>query len=755
LSDAYITFNAEEANTARAVFERLFPADENGAGAAEIGVLTYVDRALAGAYRDHTETYRLGLLALDRSAREQFGTRFADATPARQDDLLRAMEEGRLRGFLTPPQQAFFALLRAHCQEGLFADPAYGGNRDKLGWRTLGHPGVWLENSYEEGRSLEPVTKSGIIQSLADLGFAIGRSTQAEMEIPGYDPQKSVEPPRGRADVVLVGVGGVGGFVAPILAKAGLKVVGLEAGPWRALSDYIPDELGHTYYCRAGMGRKFMAEAPRWRTDEACPTGECSFSLGRMMNGVGGSIVHYGGWLRRFHPHHFRWRSHIVERWGERVIPAGSTVADWPVTYDELEPYYSAIEQIVGVAGDESNPFITRSRQLPMPPLRPFRLGQVFRQATEALGLHPYPAPVGVNSVPYNGFPATTYGAWSNGFGAWDGDKWHPALTSVPEALATGNFELRTHCRVLRVVTNSEGRATGVEYLDANGRRHVQEAGVVILAAYTFENVRLLFLSGDDRHPGGLGNSAGQLGKHLMIKQFAHVDGYFPDVVFNRHTGPASQATILDDFVADGFDPVAAGEFVGGATLGAENQFLPIQISRETLPPGVPGWGSAYKRHLKEWQHFGVVRIQTDALPYTSNYLDLDPDHRESTGLGLPVLRITYDLRENELRQAEFFARTAEEVLQRMGAAATWRGPSFTGAASSHDVGGCRMSDDPAQGVVDRDLRVHDTPGLYVFSGAAFPSCPGVNPTLTLWALCMLAADRLIDRLGSGEDRSA
>ncbi|MEA2585972.1 MAG: gluconate 2-dehydrogenase alpha chain, partial [Thermomicrobiales bacterium] len=622
LSTATITFNPHEARTARAIFERLFPADDHGPGASEIGVLTYVDRALAGAYRNRSETYRLGLLALDRAARDLHASPFADVPPDQQDQLLSAMEQGNLPNFDTPPQQEFFALLRAHCQEGLFADPAYGGNRDKLGWRTLGHPGVWLENSLEESQSLEPVTKGGIIQSLADVGFALSGSQRADPEIPGYDRQFSVQPPTGRADVVLVGVGGVGGYIAPILAKAGLKVVGLEAGPWRTLSDYIPDELGHTYYCRAEMGSKFMAEAPRWRTDDDCATQECSYSLGRMMNGVGGSIVHYGGWLRRFHPHHFRWRSHILERWGESSLPGGCTVADWPVTYDELERYFTAAEQTVGIAGDETNPFITRSRPLPMPPLRPFRLGQLFRQGAEALGLHSHPAPVGVNSVPYNGYPATTYGAWSNGFGAWDGDKWHPALTSVPEALATGNFQLRTHCRVLRVVTNAEGRATGVEYLDPNGRRHIQEAETVILAAYTFENVRLLFLSGDDRHPDGLGNSTGQLGKHVMIKQFAHVDGHFPHVIFNRHTGPASQAMILDDYVAESFDPVAEGGFIGGATLGAENQFLPIQISRETLPPGVPSWGSAYKAHLREWQHWGVVRIQTDALPYASNYLD-------------------------------------------------------------------------------------------------------------------------------------
>ncbi|MEA2510624.1 MAG: gluconate 2-dehydrogenase alpha chain [Thermomicrobiales bacterium] len=752
LSAAIITFNPHEARTAHAIFERLFPADDHGPGASEIGVLTYVDRALAGAYRNRSETYRLGLLALDRAARDLHASPFADVPPDQQDQLLSAMEQGNLPHFDTPPQQDFFALLRAHCQEGLFADPAYGGNRDKLGWRTLGHPGVWLENSLEESQSLDPVTKGGIIQSLADVGFALSGSQRADPEIPGYDPELSVQPPTGRADVVLVGVGGVGGYIAPILAKAGLKVVGLEAGPWRTLSDYIPDELGHTYYCRAEMGSKFMAEAPRWRTDDDCATQECSYSLGRMMNGVGGSIVHYGGWLRRFHPHHFRWRSHILERWGEPSLPAGCTVADWPFTYDELERYFTAAEQTVGIAGDETNPFITRSRPLAMPPLRPFRLGQLFRQGADALGLHPHPAPVGVNSVPYNGYPATTYSAWSNGFGAWDGDKWHPALTSVPEALATGNFQLRTHCRVLRVVTNAEGRATGVEYLDPNGRRHIQEAETVILAAYTFENVRLLFLSGDDRHPGGLGNSTGQLGKHVMIKQFAHVDGHFPHVIFNRHTGPASQAMILDDYVAESFDPVAEGGFIGGATLGAENQFLPIQMSRETLPPGVPGWGSAYKAHLRDWQHWGVVRIQTDALPYASNYLDLDPEHHETTGLGLPVMRITYDLRENELRQAEFFAAKADQVLRQMGAARTWRGPSFTGAASSHDLGGCRMSDDPALGVVDRHLRVHDTPGLYVFSGAVFPTCPGVNPTLTLWALCSLAADRLIERLKSGEE---
>jgi gluconate 2-dehydrogenase alpha chain len=379
-------------------------------------------------------------------------------------------------------------------------------------------------------------------------------------------------------------------------------------------------------------------------------------------------------------------------------------------------------------------------------------MGRLFSAGARSLGLHPHPVPVGQNTEPYNGYPATKYASWNNGFGAWLGDKWHPGLTSVPQALATGNFDLRTGCRVLRVLTNAGGRATGVEYVDAAGQIRRQEADAVILSAYTWENIRLLFLSADDKHPAGLGNSSGQLGKHLMIKQFPHVDGYFPDVVFNRQVGPASQAIVLDDYVAEDFDAWGRGRFIGGATLGAENQFLPIQISRETLPPEVPCWGSAYKAHLREWQHLGVVRYQPDTLPYVNNYADLDPWARDKSGFGLPVVRATYRMMPNEQRQADFFAERSAEILRAMGAQRTWEGPKFTGVASSHDLGGTRMSDDPRAGVLDRSLRVHDTPGLYVFSGTAFPSCPGINPTLTIWALCELAAERLIERLKDGKE---
>ncbi len=753
-SSGLISLNPHEARTAAALFERLFPADADGPGATEIGVAVYVDRALAGAYADHVETYRLGLAGLDRVASERGQTSFADAAPDAQDELLAALERGELpeRLFRVPPQRPFFDLVRAHMQEGLFADPAYGGNRDKLGWRTLGHPGVWLENSAEENLSATPVTKGGVIQSLADVGYHLGAMDGTPDEIPGYEPQRGSEPPSGRADVVLVGMGGVGGVIAPVLARAGLKVVGLEAGPWRTKHDFIPDELGAAYWCRGNMGPKFLSETPRWRRGVVEPDREITFSLGRMMNGVGGSIAHYGAWLRRFHPHHFRFRSYALERWGPKAIPEGCTVVDWPVTYEELEPYFAKAERIVGVTGDEGNPFIPRSTPYPMPPLRDFRMGEMFRRVTAEMGYHPHMVPVGMNSVPYDGRPATAYTAWSSGFGSFTDDKWHPGHSSVPEALATGNLDLRTHCRVLRVVTDGDGRATGVQYVAADGTRYVQEADVVILCAYTYENLRLLLISGDAKHPDGLGNATGQVGKHYMAKMFAHVDGHFPDVVFNRHTGPAAQAIVLDDLLSDQFDSFAHG-FLGGATLGAENEFLPIAISREALPEDVPRWGSHYKAHIRDWQHWGVCRIQPDALPYAANFVDLHPHRRDRGGYGLPLVRVTYDLQPNEHRLAAWMEAKGDEILRRMGATKTWNGPRFTGAASSHDLGGCRIGEDPAASVVDRELRVHDTPGLYVFSGAVFPTCPGINPTMTLWALCLRAAERLADRMRRGEEQ--
>jgi gluconate 2-dehydrogenase alpha chain len=738
-----LSLSPYRARCVAAVFEAMFPAGPDHPGAVEIGAVVYLDRALAGHDRHQRDAYDLGLDALDREARRRHGAGFPDCPAADQEALLTDLEAGALPGFTVPDQREFFHMLHGHLQEGVFADPAHGGNRDKAGWRFLGHPGVWLEHSAEEQWAEEPVTKGGEVRSLADAGWCLGGSAEEPpREVPGYDPQRAaVEPPE-PADVIVVGMGAVGGFVSALLTDAGLRVVGFEAGNWRHRGDYHPDELGAAYYCRGDMGPKFLAETPRWRRNEGEPTRPITFSLGRMMNGIGGSIRHWGGALRRMHPHHFAYRSHIAERWGTGVLPEGCTLADWPLDYTELEPYYDLAERVAGVAGDrDANPFVPRSTDYPMPPLRPTRKGDLFTAAARELGLHAYPTPACVNSVPYNGLPATRYHPWSAAFGSFHDDRWNPGLTSVPQALASGRLDLRTHSRVLRLLTDRDGHADGVEYLDPLGEVRTFRARTVIVAGYTFETVRLLMLS------GGLGGSSGQLGRHFMFKQWGDVYGHLPGVTFNSHTGPAAQMTTLDDFDAAGFDSVAHG-FVGGASLNVENQQLPLQIARDPLPPGVRSWGRGYQEHIRLWQEIAAVRIQPDSLSYRTDYLDLDPRYRDRSGLGLPVLRVTTDMRPNEHRLQDFMQEQCARLLRQMGAVQTWDGPRLRGIVSSHDLGGARMGDDPRETVVDRDLQVHDTPGLYVFSGAVFPTCVGINPHLTLMAITARASRQLIERLG-------
>ena len=277
------------------------------------------------------------------------------------------------------------------------------------------------------------------------------------------------------------------------------------------------------------------------------------------------------------------------------MLPEGCTLADWPLDYAELEPYYDLAERVAGVAGDrDANPFVPRTTDYPMPPLRPFRKGDLFDQAAaRELGLHPYPTPVCVNSVPYNGLPGHPLPPVERRVRPFHDDRWNPGLTSVPQALASGTLDLRTHSRVLRLLTDRDGHADGVEYLDPLGEVRTFRARTVILAGL---HVR--------ERP-----AADALRRARRVLRPAgpplHVQACGPT---STATCPASRSTptparprrcaTLDDFDAAGFDSVAHG-FVGGASLNVENQQLPLQIARDPLPPGVRSWGRGYQEHIR------------------------------------------------------------------------------------------------------------------------------------------------------------
>lgn len=736
-----VWFSAKDAAVARAVFERMFPADEIDGGATEIGVVAFVDRALAGVDAHLQPAYRRGLQEIDAAARQRFAAACSECTAEQQDTLLAALEKGELEGLSRDEQRRFFSMLRLHLQEGLFADPIHGGNKDFAGWRFLRHPGVWFDYSAQEALQSDPSTKNDQFVGIADLP-----------DIPNEPARKIVRPAWAtrdeEVDVILVGVGVVGGLIAPTLTRAGLKVAGFEPGPWRTRGDYRPDELTYSMNFRSGMGLKFMSELPTWRPNADTPAVTAGHSLGHMVNGVGGSAAHYGAMLRRWHPHHFRERSRYEQIGGRSAIPEGCTIEDWMFSYEDLEPYYDRVEASVGVSGEDRNPFVPRQQPFQMPAMRRFRMGLRFEEAATNLGLHPYMCPIGINSEPYKGRPGARHNSWDVYCGDNTDAKWHPGIADVPEALDTGNLDLRLGCRVVRVISDHTGRARGVEYVDSDGNHAIQRASVVILCAYSLENMRLMYLSADDAHPNGLGNNADQLGRHFMSRSFNSVYGHIPGEYLNLHAGAPWQNMMVEDFHADSFNSLEHG-FIGGGTLGTEQGGLPIAISRVALPDGVPQWGRGYKAHLRSWQEYAFVRMQPDALPYADHRVDLDPHRRDRSGLGLPVLRITHCLRDNEMRQYGFLVARAREILAAMGATRSWDGDAYTGALSSHDLGGCRMGHDPATSVVDRTLQVHDTRGLYVFGGAVFPSSCGVNPTLTLMATALRAAEQLVAELGA------
>ena len=213
-NQAFTALSVAEASTLDALFEQLFPGDENGPGASAIGVIQYLDRALSGPYALHLETYRLGVYALDTESERRFGKPFAGTDGSQQSELIGALERNSAPNFQAVGAKTFFELVRSHLQEGLFSDPVYGGNRDKAGWRVLGHPGVWLENSAEENLTDKHVDKGGEIRSLADLNLPKAR----RKVIAGYDPHRGTAEPVGDVDVLIVGAGTVGSVVAPLFA---------------------------------------------------------------------------------------------------------------------------------------------------------------------------------------------------------------------------------------------------------------------------------------------------------------------------------------------------------------------------------------------------------------------------------------------------------------------------------------------------------------------------------------------------------
>ncbi len=551
-------------------------------------------------------------------------------------------------------------------------------------------------------------------------------------------------------DVVVIGLGAAGGVAVLPLAEAGLNVIGLEAGTWLTNKDFAPDEIRNNVRDWPMAVQKCNREVPTHRMNEKAPTTRAAGHA--MMNGVGGTTLHYWAQSWRLSPFDFKTVSETTRRYGRSRIPAGSTVEDWPFGYDELEPFYDRIEYEIGVSGQAGNIMgaidtrgnifeAPRTRAYPMPPLRSTGFIDRMTASGRALGWHPFPGPAAINSERYQGRMPCMYHGFCNRGGCHVDAKNSPNVTTIPRAQKTGKLKVVTEAHVTKIECDANGKVTGVTYVTGK-EEFFQPAKAVLLASYTYENSRLLLLSTSKAFPKGLSNNHGQVGRHyLSHAQGGAVTALFP---FNLNSwyGLPAQGVAIDNWADDNFDH-AGLDFIGGGNLWVYSDRRPIAAANMNTFGRTPGWGRQWKAFVKEnADRVNTAYLQKTTLPYEDNYLDLDPVVKDP--LGFPVCRITADYKDNERKISDFIQEKMELWYRAAGAIDIVRGPLGTMGVNTHAYGGTRMGDNAETNVVDRHGFSHEVPNLGVLGASVMGTSGAHNPTLTAQALAWRTAEHLV-----------
>jgi gluconate 2-dehydrogenase alpha chain len=570
-------------------------------------------------------------------------------------------------------------------------------------------------------------------------------------------------------DVVTIGVGLTGSLTALELAKTGLKIVGIEAGAMRDTvpnfqSPAIHDEL--RFAIRKGMMQDNAKEAVTFRNNSdqtALPIRRWeSFLPGE---GVGGAFVHWNGQSFRFQIADFIYRSHILERYGAKFIEACGpelTIQDWGVTYEELEPHYDRFEYLLGVSGQAGNikgkilpggnPFeAPRSRGYPTPPMKETYFGAIFRKGAQELGYHPYPQPSSNLSVPYNNPEGLTlkqcvFCGFCERFACEHYAKSSPQTTILPVLLKMPNYELRPNCQVLRINLDSTGKkATGVTYANAAGVEFEQPAQLVLITAFPLNNVRMLLLSRIGK-PYDPKTGEGVVGRNYTYQTTGGPTVFMDESInINPFMASGANGTMIDDFGGDNFDHSKLG-FIGGQYVGAMmTGGRPIEF--HPTPPGTPKWGLEWKQAVaRHYNHTILVQQHGTSTASRLNYLDLDPTYKDTWGQ--PLLRMTFDFPENDIRMSQYIADKTVEIGRAMGGKIVIRGGrkgpyTTTEYQSTHTCGGAIMGYDPKTSVVNRYLQCWDVPNVFSIGGSAFPQNGTYNYSVTIGALTYWALDAI------------
>ncbi|MDH0746860.1 GMC family oxidoreductase [Pseudomonas sp. GD03842] len=569
-------------------------------------------------------------------------------------------------------------------------------------------------------------------------------------------------------DAVIVGLGWVGSILAAELTEAGLNVVALERGPDQDTPDdasypKVIDELAYTV-----RGKLYQDLSKETVTIRHTPSGiavpyrqQGTFLLG---NGVGGAGFHWNGLTWRPLPSDLKLRSHYTERYGKNMIPDNMTIQDHGVSYEELEPFFTRFEDVAGVSGkagnikgqliEGGNQFEgPRSKEFPLPPLKPVYGDTLFETAAKQLGYSPFKIPAGNASGPYTNPYGVRLGpcnfcGFCENYGCYMYSKASPQTTILPALRRRKNFELRPLSHVTKVNLDSTGKqATGVTYIDAQGNETEQPARLVILSAFQLHNVRLLLLSGIGK-PYNPQTGEGLVGKNYGYQMLSSINVVMPKGTYlNPFIGTGAGGSAIDNYNGDNFDHTGLG-FIGGANIG-HHRTGGRPIGQSSVAKGAPNWGKGWKAAVADnYQRSLNIYTQGSVMAYRDSYVDLDPTYRDS--FGQPLLRVTFNWHDNDIKMSQYVTGKAEEIVKAMKPDSYQVNVKKLGTPydtrfyqSTHTTGGAIMGTSPSNSVVNRYLQSWDVPNLFVIGASAFPQNIGYNPTGLVGALAYWSANAI------------
>lgn len=563
-------------------------------------------------------------------------------------------------------------------------------------------------------------------------------------------------------DVVVVGLGWAGSLMSIELAQAGLKVRALERGEDRSNADFAYPKPADQY--AYGVRNKIMV-TPRdgaltvrhSAQDTALPTRKWgAFVPG---TGVGGSGLHWTGVLIRPTPTDLKLKTYADQAYKKGQLEDGMQVQDFPFTWDEIEPYYDFFDKVCGLSAKTGNlrgkimpggdPFEgPRSNPAPLPALEDTLNNTMFADVARKLGYHPFPNPsANVSRAwtnPYgNQIAPCNYCGYCSKYPCLNFSKASPQTAVLDALKRMDNFSYRVNANVLRVDMHADGKtAKGVTYADAHGNEVFQPAKIVVLAGFQFVNVRLMLLSGIGK-PYDPVSGKGTVGRNYAFLSNGGATLFFKDKNFNPFATAGATGQMFNDISPGNFDGPSLGILGGAKIHSSQSSGAPIGTA---LPHGTPAWGQGWKEGMQDWYgHSMKISITTSCMSYRDHYVDLDPTYKDPWGQ--PLLRITFDWKQNELKLQQHLRKIVLDVTKELNPDSYsesflamdshW---DITKYVSTHNVGGAVMGDSPETSALNRYLQSWDVHNVFVPGGNAFPQNFQANPTATIGAITLFAA---------------